>query len=85
MAAAIYILCALTAFACACLLLRAYARQRLRMLLWSGLCFCGMFATNVLLSLDRLVFLETDLSTLRLAVALASLVPLLYGLLWEDE
>ena len=85
MAAAAYTLCALTALACAILLLRSYARQRHRILLWSGLCFCGMFANNALLMLDRLVFPERDLSTLRLLVALAALLPLLYGLIWEDE
>jgi uncharacterized membrane protein len=85
MAAAVYTLCALTSLACAILLLRSYARQRHRMLFWSGVCFCGLFLNNALLMLDRLVFLDRDLSTLRLLVALAALLPLLYGLIWEDE
>ena len=85
MAAAVYSLCALTALICAVLLLRSYAKQRHRLLFWSGLCFCGMFANNALLMLDRFVFLERDLSTLRLLVALAALLPLLYGLIWEEE
>jgi hypothetical protein len=85
MAAAVYSLCALTALACAILLLRSYVKQRHRLLFWSGLCFCGMFVNNALLMLDRLVFMERDLLTLRLLVALAALLPLLYGLIWEDE
>lgn len=85
MAALVYSLCALTAFACALLLLRSYARQRHRLLFWSGLCFCGMFANNALLMLDRLLLPQYDLRSLRLLVALAALLPLLYGLIWEDD
>lgn len=85
MAAVIYLLCALTAFACAYLLLRGYRKNRYRLLLWSGLCFAGMFLNNLLLVVDRLVFVETDLTTWRLLSALAALGLLLYGLIWEDE
>lgn len=85
MAAAIYGLCALTAFACAALLLRGYFASKNRLQLWSGLCFCGMFANNVLVVLDRLILPQRDLLTLRLCVALAALIPMLYGLIWEDE
>lgn len=85
MAAVIYLLCALTAFACACLLLRGYRKNRYRLLLWSGLCFTGMFLNNLLLVVDRLVFVETDLTTWRLLSALGALGLLLYGLIWEEE
>lgn len=85
MAAVIYILCALTAFACSCLVLRSYFKNRHRLLLWSGLCFSGMFINNVLLVVDRLVFPDSDLSTWRLLAALVALLPLLYGLIWEEE
>jgi hydrogenase/urease accessory protein HupE len=85
MAAAVYTLCALTALACAVLILRGYLRQRHRLLLWSGLCFCGMFVNNTLLILDRLALPDRDLGILRLVVALAALLPLLYGLVWEGE
>jgi hypothetical protein len=82
---AIYTVCAVTSFACAFLLLRSYFRSRVRLLLWSGLCFVGMAVNNIILILDRIIFPATDLSTLRLATALLALVPLLYGLIWEDE
>lgn len=85
MASLIYLLCAATALACAWMLLRSYRRTRYRLLLWSGLCFCGMFLNNVLLVLDRVVFPDMDLSTYRLVAALLALLPLLYGLVWEDE
>ena len=54
MAQAIYILCALTALACASLLLRSYFKSGHRLLLWSGLCFVGLSVNNLLLTLDRL-------------------------------
>jgi hypothetical protein len=79
----IYTLCALTAASCAYLLLRGYLVQRDRLLLWSGLCFAGLTANNLLLILDRVVFTGVDMSTWRLAIALASVVLLLYGLIVE--
>jgi hypothetical protein len=45
-----------------------------------------MSINNVLLILDRLVFPDTvDLTTLRLVAALLALLPLLYGLIWDEE
>jgi hypothetical protein len=86
MAAVIYGLCALTAFACAVLLLQAYRRQSYRLLFWSGLCFAGLTVNNLLLVLDKVVFpIEPDLSTARAAVALASVTVLIIGLIWEAE
>jgi hypothetical protein len=84
-AAVIYLLCSATAFACAFLLLRNYRHSRHRILLWSGLCFVGMFVNNLLLMVDRLLLPDIDLSTLRLCAALLALLPLLYGLVWEDD
>ena len=82
----VYVLCALTSSACAVLLLRAWRRARQRLLLWSGLCFAGLSVNNVLLVIDRLILpTAVDLSTLRLAVGLIALLPLLYGLIWEEE
>lgn len=85
MAALIYSLCALTALACAVLLLRAYARTRFALLLWSGLCFAGLAANNVLLVLDRLVFQDVNLSTARLATGFCALALLVFGLVWESD
>lgn len=85
MAAIIYFLCTLTALTCAYLLLRSYLRQRFRLLLWSGLCFAGLAINNMLLVLDRIFLPEIDLSLVRLLSALIALLPLLYGLVWEEE
>lgn len=85
MAVTIYTLCALTAFVCAWLLLQAYLRSRSHLLLWSGLCFAGLTLNNIVLVLDKLVFLSTDLAIWRALLALASMAILLYGLIWDSE
>lgn len=85
MASAIYLLCAATALACALLVLRSYRVTRHRLLFWCGLCFGGMFLSNLLLIIDRLIVPQTDLLTVRLVSGLVALLPLLYGLVWEDE
>jgi len=85
MGAIIYGLCALTCLLCAVLLLRAYLRGGARVLFWSGLCFVGLTASNVLLVLDRLVLPLVDLSTARLVVALVAVLLLLYGLVMEGD
>ena len=85
MAETIYSLCTLTSLACAWLLLRSYRRTGHRLLFWSGLCFAGMTLNNLLLLLDKLVFPDADLLTVRLAAALVALLLLLYGLIYEKE
>jgi hypothetical protein len=82
----IYGLCTLTSALCAVLLLRSYFQSRYRLLFWSGLCFVGLAANNVLVLLDRTIFLTSaDLSTLRLATSLVAMLLLLYGLIWEEQ
>ncbi|GEN05846.1 hypothetical protein SAMN05443572_101607 [Myxococcus fulvus] len=84
MAEAVYILCALTSIACAVLLLRAWKRSQSRLLLWSGLCFVGMAANNVLLFIDLVILPTTiDLYLPRQLTTLASASVLLYGLIWD--
>ena len=85
MAATVYILCSLVALVCAYLLLRAYARGRYRLLLWSGLCFVGLTLNNIGLYLDKIIFTEIDLSVYRSAISLAAMVVLLFGLVWDTE
>ena len=85
MATLVYALCALTSLACAVLLLRAYAASRVRLLLWSGLCFAGLAANNVLLLIDKRLTPTVDLSLWRSLPALAGVALLLYGLVWETR
>lgn len=83
MANLVYALCAITSLACAILLLRGFLRSRARLLLWSGLCFVGLFVNNALLVVDaRIVY---DLSVVRTLPAVLGVVLLLYGLVWESD
>ncbi|HWB43440.1 MAG TPA: DUF5985 family protein [Gemmatimonadales bacterium] len=84
MAAAVYVLCALTSLACAVLLLRAYQARGVRLLLWSGLAFVGFTLGNVMLVVDRVVIgPEVDLAIWRSLPVLAGLAVLIYGLVWD--
>ena len=83
MAEAVYVLCALTSLACTWLLLRAFAATRVRLLLWSGLCFIGLALNNVILFFDKVVAPDIDLSTVRLLPAFMGVCVLLFGLIWE--
>jgi hypothetical protein len=84
MANAVYALCALTSLLCAVLLLRGYARNGVRLLLWSGLCFGGFFLNNVLLLVDVQVATQ-ELSVWRTMPVLIGTGLLVYGLIWETR
>lgn len=81
----IYVLCAATSFLCALLLYRGYRRSAARLLLWSALCFAGLFLNNVLLIVDLRIMPDQDLSVLRSIPALAGISFLLYGLIAESR
>lgn len=85
MAVPVYALCALVALVCAGLLLVRARSGRSRMLFWSGLCFVGLFVTNVLAVVDIAVLAGQPLLRWRLVTALAAICLLLYGLIFEDE
>ncbi len=86
MAEAVYLLCALTSLLCAVLLFRSYRAQRSRLLMWSTLCFAGLAINNILLFVDLVVVPDAvDLSLARSGTALASVLLLLIGLVWEDK
>jgi hypothetical protein len=85
MAAIIYSLCALTALGCAFLLLRGYRRSGYRLLFWSGLCFAGLTANNLLLVIDKVALPDIDLSIWRTLAALLSMGVLLFGLIWDSD
>jgi hydrogenase/urease accessory protein HupE len=86
MAEAVYLLCALASAACAFLLLRSYIHNRSRLLVWSSLAFVGLAINNALLFVDLVLIPEgIDLSIVRSTIALAALMVLAYGLIWETE
>ncbi len=82
----VYILCALTSVLCAGLLLRSYSSNKSRLLLWSTLCFVFLGLNNVLLFLDLVVVpVEIDLRWARTGTAMAGLLTLVIGLVWESK
>ena len=84
MAYVVYVLCALTSVACAVLLVRGYQEQRVKLLLWAGLCFIGFALGNILLILDVVIGDSYNLALFRSLPVLAGLLVLLYGLVTES-
>ncbi len=85
MADVVFLLCAATSIACAVLLLRGYARNRVRLLLWSSLCFVGLAVNNMLLVLDKIIIPGRDLLLVRNLSGFLALALLVYGLVWDSE
>jgi hypothetical protein len=78
-------MCALASVLAAALVLRAFLATRQRLLFWTGVCFAGLAANNLILFIDKVVAPEVDLSVWRSLPALLGLGALLYGLIWETE
>jgi hypothetical protein len=74
----------ITSLACMVLLFRGYAASRVRLLLWSALCFVFLTANNFLLVLD-LAKPDIDFRPYRLVTALLGVCFLLYGFIRETE
>lgn len=81
----VYLLAILTSLACTLLLLRSYARTRVRLILWTGLCFVALTFSNLFLFVDYVIFPHVDLYALRIGFALVGVAVLLYGFIWETD
>jgi hypothetical protein len=82
----VYVLCFLTSAACAALLGRSYRRTRMRLLLWSSICFLLLAGNNLVLVLDLVVWGDDlDLRLVRQGFALAAVACLIWGFIWEVE
>jgi Family of unknown function (DUF5985) len=85
-AEAVYILCALTGILCALLLYRGYRANRTRLLFWASLAFLLLAINNVVLYVDLVILpVRADLFWYRTGVALAAMLLLLFGLVWETR
>lgn len=82
---AVYILCFVTSGLCAGLLLRSWFTSRSRLLLWTAISFIFLALNNLALVFDMVVYPAADLSILRQIPAIAALVVLLWGFVWEIE
>jgi hypothetical protein len=81
----VYILCFATCALCATLLVRAWARTRTRMLLWTAASLIVLALNNFLVIADLLIFPDTDLMFWRSAAALTAGLTLVVGFIWEAE
>jgi hypothetical protein len=80
----VYLLCALTSWLCAVLLLRAYTQRRTRLLFWCGAGFCAFGVSNIMLFVDLVIVPEVDLSLLRNLITLGGILLMLRGLIGES-
>jgi hypothetical protein len=85
MAAAVYAMCAVTSVICAVLLVRAWRRSPVRLLMWVAMGFVGLAVNNIALFIDRVMTPDTDLHWLRDLSGLAAISVLLFGLIWESR
>jgi Family of unknown function (DUF5985) len=83
-ATTVYVLSALISLMCAALLLRSFVATRQALLLWAAICFLGLTLNNALLFVDKVVAPDGDLSLWRTIPALAGMLALIFGLLWEE-
>jgi hypothetical protein len=81
----LYALAVLSSLACAVLLFRGYARRRVRLLMWSAICFVGLTINNVALFVDLVIFPDIDLRLARVVPALIGMGFLLYGFICDAE
>lgn len=85
MAAAVFIACAVTSVLCVVLLVRGWLATRSRLLLWSSLGFTGLALNNIILVLDRLVIVDTNLALVRAVPAFLGVLVLLTGCIWDAD
>jgi hypothetical protein len=84
-AASVYLLCFITSLVCLVLLVRSYTRTRMRLLLWTAVCFVFLAINNGLVFLDLVVFREIDLSLWRDIANLLAVSTLIYGFIWDTD
>ena len=81
----VYLLCAGTCLLCSVMLFRGYARSRVRLLFWAGLCFAGLMLDNIILYVDIVIVPNVDLAVWRKLPGLLATSVLVFGLIWESK
>jgi hypothetical protein len=67
------------------MLFRGYARSRVGLLFWAGLCFVGLMLDNIVLYVDVVIVPDVDLSIWRKLPGLVATMLLVFGLIWESK
>ena len=78
----LYVVCLISSLVCMFLLLRGYRRTGMRLLLWSGICFVCLSASNLVLIVD-LQLPDVDLHAYRLLLTMVAGIVLMAGFIWE--
>jgi len=81
----VYLLCLLTSLLCAALLLKSYLATRVRLLLFSAICFALLSLNNLLVLCDLVLLPSVDLLPYRHAAALAGVTVLLGAFILDVE
>ena len=81
----LYFLAIATSLACTVLLFRGYVSSRTRILMWSAVCFTCLTLNNVLLFLDLVVLPDIDLRLFRHITALAGMMFMIYGFIYDTD
>lgn len=81
----LYLLAIVTSLACTVLLFRGYSTSRVRVLMWSAICFTCLTLNNVLLFLDLIVLPEVDLRIVRHVTALVGVLFMIYGFMYDTD
>jgi hydrogenase/urease accessory protein HupE len=81
----IYLLCLVTSVICLWLLARGYRRTRVKLLLWTSIAFVAFALNNFFLFLDVVLYPNIDFMLYRSVVAVAAVVIMFYGLVWETD
>lgn len=81
----LFALALLTSLACTVFLYRGYLQTRVRILLWSALCFVGLTVNNLVLIFDLVLLPDADLRIVRLTASLTGMLFLLYGFIRESD
>lgn len=85
MAEIIYIICALTSIVCSVLLIRAYSRNKVALLLWSGLCFVFLSLNNILLFMDLVIYPDVNITIYRNLTNALAMGLMVYGLVFKSS
>lgn len=85
MAIVVYALCAAISSFCTFMLLRGYYRRKSSLLIWSGLCFAGLTLNSVMVIIDKTLFPDVSMLTLRLLIYFLSLLLLIFGFIFRSK
>lgn len=78
----IYALCAATSALCFAMLWRGYVRTRVKLTMWTALCFAGLTLNNTMLLIDGFIP-DIRLADARAVPALLGVAVMVYGLVKE--